>query len=95
MAQIHFVNEFSKAGSPNRRYARVLDSPIFFNTKCFAFAKSPDFFPDSFYLIAKMLSIQKNFSFENQLKNKQSQLVKTFEQLGVLAVYADAASFKN
>lgn len=45
--------------------------------------------------MAKMLSIQKNFSFKNQLKNKQSQFVKTSEQLGMIPVYAEAASFRN
>lgn len=42
-----------------------------------------------------MLSIQKNFSFENQLQNQQSQLVKPFEKFGTIPVYAEAAAFRN
>jgi len=66
MAQTHFVNEINKsAGNPTKRYLKVLISPAFFNTKLFCFCSVSRLSPDSFYLMAKMLSIQRNFNFEN------------------------------
>lgn len=96
MVWIHFVNEINKsAGNPIKKYLRVFVSPTFFNTKMFCFCSVSRLFPDSFYLMAKMLRIQRNINFETQLQNKQSQLVKPFEKFGIIPVYAEAAAFRN
>lgn len=45
--------------------------------------------------MAKMLSNQRNFDFENQLQSKLLQFVNTFKKIGIIPVYAEAAAFRN